>query len=153
MVKSSPSEIPGYDFIVKVAFSFTQLKYATETRLMYVKMRPGLCEFLSAARKNFELFVYTASSYDYAHQVLDFIEKRAGKSFVVRLSRESCVEWNNSYVKDLHNTNRDFAKIIFVDVFLNFLFRMLLNPFHFSLRMATISKILTVKMMIENWKN
>ena len=81
---------------------------------VYVKIRPGLSEFLEEVAKFYEVVLFTASMAKYADPVLDRIDK---KRFIThRLFREHCVMHNGSYVKDLARLGRDLASTVIVDV-------------------------------------
>lgn len=81
---------------------------------VYVKIRPGLSEFLEAVSESYEVVLFTASMAKYADPVLDRIDKK--KCIDHRLFREHCVMHNGSYVKDLARLGRDLANIVIVDV-------------------------------------
>lgn len=52
--------------------------------------RPFLSNFLSFAKENFNLILFTASQKEYAEPILDYIEKRE-KYFCLKLFRNSCL--------------------------------------------------------------
>jgi Dullard-like phosphatase family protein len=81
---------------------------------VFVKIRPGLSEFLEEASKYYEIVLFTASMAKYADPVLDRIDKKRVISH--RLFREHCVMHNGGYVKDLSRLGRDLSNIIIVDV-------------------------------------
>ena len=80
-------------------------------------LRPGLHEFLSYARENFILVVYTAGYKEYADAILDFIEKDQ-QYFSLRLYRHHCIFINPGlYVKNLRVFEKQFSMedVIIVD--------------------------------------
>lgn len=81
---------------------------------VYVKIRPGLEEFLEEVAEYYEVVVFTASMAKYADPVLDRIDK--GRCISHRLFREHCVMHNGAYVKDLARLGRDLANVVIVDV-------------------------------------
>ena len=81
---------------------------------VYVKIRPGLEEFLEEVAEYYEVVVFTASMAKYADPVLDRIDKRGCISH--RLFREHCVMHNGAYVKDLARLGRDLTNVVIVDV-------------------------------------
>jgi RNA polymerase II subunit A small phosphatase-like protein len=81
---------------------------------VYVKMRPGLDEFLEEVAEYYEVVVFTASMAKYADPVLDRIDKRGCISH--RLFREHCVMHRGAYVKDLARLGRDLTNVVIVDV-------------------------------------
>ncbi|OMJ84470.1 hypothetical protein SteCoe_14425 [Stentor coeruleus] len=83
-------------------------------RTLYVKFRPGLMEFLNKVLKFFELVIYTASSKEYAEQVINAFDPQR-KILKYRLYREDCIQIEGHFVKDLSRLGRDLSKIIIVD--------------------------------------
>lgn len=81
---------------------------------VYVKIRPGLDEFLEEVAEYYEVVVFTASMAKYADPVLDRIDKRGCISH--RLFREHCVMHRGAYVKDLARLGRDLTNVVIVDV-------------------------------------
>lgn len=81
---------------------------------VYVKVRPGLEEFLAEVAIYYEVVVFTASMAKYADPVLDRIDRN--KYITHRLFREHCVMHNGVYVKDLARLGRDLANVVIVDV-------------------------------------
>lgn len=107
LVHSSEKPVPNPDAIVI-------LSSENNPRTLYVKFRPGLMEFLSKVLKIFELVIYTASSKDYAEQVINAFDPKR-KILKYRLYREDCLLIEGHFVKDLSRLGRDLSKIIIVD--------------------------------------
>ena len=81
---------------------------------VYVKVRPGLEEFLQEASSYYEVVIFTASMAKYADPVLDRIDRNG--HIAHRLFREHCVMHNGAYVKDLARLGRDLVNVVIVDV-------------------------------------
>lgn len=99
---------------VPAANQISTLRYNETTCVFYVLHRPWLLEFLSAASSLFELVLFTASEKAYAEQILNFIDKDR-KYLKHRLYRDSCVEVQGNYVKDLAILGRDLSQVVIVD--------------------------------------
>eukprot|EP00941_MAST-03F_sp_MAST-3F-sp1_P001545 g1545.t1 len=81
-----------------------------------VHERPQLREFLAEASLLFDLYVFTASSAEYADQIIDHIDPK-NEFFKGRLYRKSCTLVEGTLVKDLRNISRDInlARTVLVD--------------------------------------
>lgn len=82
-------------------------------RHAFVRLRPGLSEFLQEAAKHFEIFFFTASSEFYANQIIDIISPNTPKDH--RLFRKSCVNLYGYPVKDLTLIKRPMEHILLID--------------------------------------
>ena len=82
-----------------------------------VLKRPGVDEFLKKCTDLFEVVIFTASLPEYANPLIDSLDPESKISF--RLFRQSCVQINNSYVKDLSRLGRNLNNVIIVDVIFN----------------------------------
>lgn len=82
--------------------------------VVYVKLRPGVCEFLRSVSRLFEVAVFTASLSQYADQVVDFLDPH-GILVHHRLFREHCTLVEGSFVKDLSLLGRALETIAIVD--------------------------------------
>ncbi|KAI9921769.1 hypothetical protein PsorP6_001882 [Peronosclerospora sorghi] len=80
---------------------------------VYVHKRPGVEEFLIEMAKYFEIVVYTASLSMYADPLLDKLDPEGVIRY--RLFREHCVQYEDSYVKDLSLLDRDISQTIIID--------------------------------------
>jgi len=106
LVHASFEPVDGPDFIVPVKFSGT-------THHAYVRVRPGAQQFLTAMAPMFEIVVFTASLQKYANPVIDHLDP--GGVVQHRLFRESCVQFQNNFIKDLSLLGRDLSKTIIID--------------------------------------
>ena len=79
-----------------------------------LKLRPGLFEFLDAVQKFYEIILFTASSQDYAENLIDNIEEKK-KYFEYKFFRQHNIIIENDFVKDLSRIGRDLDKMIIVD--------------------------------------
>lgn len=83
-----------------------------QTGFIYVRPFAGL--FLEVAAQLFELVVFTASSQDYADQVLDQLDPD-NRYFSARLYRQHCAEIAGGYLKDLRHMGRPMERTVLVD--------------------------------------
>jgi len=79
-----------------------------------LKLRPGLYEFLDAVQIFYEIILFTASSQDYAENLIDNIEEKK-KYFDYKFYRQHNIIIENDFVKDLSRIGRDLDKMIIVD--------------------------------------
>ncbi|CAI5710885.1 unnamed protein product [Peronospora destructor] len=80
---------------------------------VYVCKRPGAEEFLIKMAKFYEIVVYTASLSKYADPLLDKLDPEGVIGY--RLYREHCVQYEESYVKDLSLLDRNVSQTIIID--------------------------------------
>ena len=80
---------------------------------IYVKIRPGVKEFLRKMSKIYEIIIFTASVEDYAKLLIDLIDTK--NFFSYKLFREQCSFENNIYIKDLKKLGRDLKDVIIID--------------------------------------
>ena len=85
-----------------------------QKKTLYVKYRPGLFEFLNRVSQKFELVVFTASTREYAEQVINKIDYQR-RLLKYRLYREDCTQVSGQYVKDLEKLGRDLSKVVILD--------------------------------------
>lgn len=107
LVHSSSTPIENPDDIVT-------LTSGPQKKTLYVKYRPGLFEFLNRVSKKFELVVFTASTKEYAEQVINKFDSQR-RVLKYRLYREDCTEVSGHFVKDLERLGRDLSKVIILD--------------------------------------
>lgn len=63
-------------------------------------IRPYVKEFLNFAKERFNIILFTAGIKEYADQIIEKIDP-LNEFFVMRLYRESCIEYKNFFIKDL----------------------------------------------------
>lgn len=79
-----------------------------------MSVRPWTAEFLREAAKYFEVVVFTAAEKKYADNVVQLLDPN--RNLVAHLlCRNSCLEVDSLFVKDLDMLGRDLAKTIIVD--------------------------------------
>ena len=80
---------------------------------IYVKLRPGIKEFLRKMNKLYEIIIFTASVEEYAKPLIELIDNKNYCSYI--LYREQCTLDNMIYIKDLKKLGRDLKDIIILD--------------------------------------
>jgi len=80
---------------------------------VYVKIRPGVKEFLRTMSHYYEVVVFTASLAAYANPLLDILDPE--HYIFYRLFRDQCTVINNAFIKDLSQLGRDLKDVIIVD--------------------------------------
>lgn len=98
-------------FIKKSAYSFS-VKVGSHQRA-YIKLRPGLNEFLKEASKMFEIFFFSSSTNSYGNQIVNMIAPSTPTNY--RFFRDSCKDIFGYSVKDLSLLNRPINKILLID--------------------------------------
>eukprot|EP01024_Parvocaulis_polyphysoides_P028776 TRINITY_DN2598_c0_g1_i1.p1 TRINITY_DN2598_c0_g1~~TRINITY_DN2598_c0_g1_i1.p1 ORF type:complete len:353 (+),score=45.66 TRINITY_DN2598_c0_g1_i1:262-1320(+) len=107
LVHASMDLMNFYNFTVDINLN-------DENRVVYVKCRPYLKQFLEAVSNHFEVVVFTASLEAYADKVLDVID--AGRHLIShRLFRDSCLCIQGNYLKNLEVLGRDPHSVVIVD--------------------------------------
>lgn len=83
---------------------------------MGLNVRPYCIEFLERLVKHFEIFVFTASSPNYANSIVNFLDPY-NQLINGILTRNNCMETKNGFfIKDLRVIkNRDLKNIFIVD--------------------------------------
>ncbi|KYQ93731.1 dullard-like phosphatase domain containing protein [Tieghemostelium lacteum] len=79
----------------------------------YVIKRPHVDTFLEKVCEWYDLVVFTASMQQYADPLLDQLD--TGKTLKKRLFRDSCLEKDGNFVKDLTMINQDLTSTIIID--------------------------------------
>lgn len=102
LVFSSPIRPDGEAISVKVG-----------RRRMFVRMRPGVIDFIQTVSSFFEVFFFTASSREYANQIIDAIAPETPEDH--RFFRDSCITYCGYPVKDLRLLERPMDRILIVD--------------------------------------
>ena len=83
-------------------------------RTIYVKLRPGVKEFIKKMVKLYEIVIFTASTEEYANQLINLIFEEK-KNLIHKLYREHCTLKDAIYIKDLNKLGRDLSDIIIID--------------------------------------
>lgn len=85
-------------------------------RACYVIKRPGLDEFLCAAKNaSIEVVVYTSECNEYADPIIDILDP-TGKLITHRLYRNACTKCGNGlFMKDLVSTGRQLDQSLIID--------------------------------------
>lgn len=126
LVHCTVDPVPNPDHIFSVVFNDNSYQ-------VYVKKRPYLDYFLESVSKQFEVnvgynacllprlpysshqvIVFTASQQVYADKLLDLIDVE-GTLVHYRLFRESCLQVQGNYLKDLTVLGRDLSATVLVD--------------------------------------
>eukprot|EP01130_Rhizamoeba_saxonica_P006905 TRINITY_DN276_c0_g1_i2.p1 TRINITY_DN276_c0_g1~~TRINITY_DN276_c0_g1_i2.p1 ORF type:complete len:289 (-),score=70.01 TRINITY_DN276_c0_g1_i2:73-939(-) len=81
--------------------------------VVYCRKRPGVDAFLEKVAEIFELVVFTASTQEYADQILDVLDPKGLIKY--RLYRESCTFVEGNYIKDLSLLGREISRVAIVD--------------------------------------
>jgi len=90
------------------------VRYNHQDYDVFMKKRPYLQEFLTAASKMFEVVVFTASQKCYANTLLDVIDQ--DRKFIHhRVFRESCAHYKDNFLKPLQILNRPLSNCFLVD--------------------------------------
>ncbi|CAM9482288.1 unnamed protein product [Chrysoparadoxa australica] len=90
------------------------VNFNNECFQVYVRKRPGLERFLQAVADMFEVVVFTASQRVYAERLLELLDPR-GELIRHRLFRDSCLNVEGNFLKDLNVLGRDLASVVIVD--------------------------------------
>eukprot|EP00920_Eleutheroschizon_duboscqi_P012873 GHVT01030526.1.p1 GENE.GHVT01030526.1~~GHVT01030526.1.p1 ORF type:complete len:507 (+),score=51.81 GHVT01030526.1:1450-2970(+) len=108
LMHCSPEPIPGVQADMLVVFEDVMNKG-------HVYYRPYVHEFLEAVAKEFEVVIFTASTQNYADQVLDSLDPE-GRLFAHRLYRHHCTPvFGGTYLKDLRLLGRDLRTTMLAD--------------------------------------
>ena len=90
-----------------------QCKINNVDTTIYVKIRPGVKEFLRKMNKIYEVIIFTASIEEYAKPLINLIDQKNICSY--KLYREHCTLDKNTYIKDLKKLGRDLKDVIIID--------------------------------------
>jgi len=107
LVHCSVQPIPRADLTFTVNFNGQDYQ-------VFVRKRPYLKEFLKAVSQWFEIVVFTASQRVYADKLLSMLDPK-GQYIAHRVFRDSCVNVDGNYLKDLTILGRDIRRVAIVD--------------------------------------
>lgn len=107
LVHCSVDPIPDADLTFGVEFNGANY-------MVYVRKRPFLDRFLELVYEKFEVTVFTASQRVYAEKLLDLLDTEK-KYIKYRLYRDSCLNVEGNYLKDLNVLGRDLKHTVLVD--------------------------------------
>ena len=94
-------------------FSFPVL-FNGDKHEVRVAKRPHLEAFMDFVSERFEIVIFTASQRVYADKLLDVLDPEQ-KWFKHRLFRDSCVQIDGNFMKDLSVLGRDLKKTVIID--------------------------------------
>ena len=107
LVHCSIQPIPRPSLTFSVSFS-------GQSYTVYCRLRPYLSDFLRAVSAAFEVVIFTASQQVYADTLLDILDRdRALISH--RVFRDSCLNFDGNFLKDLSVLGRDLQVTAIVD--------------------------------------
>lgn len=107
LVHCSVDPIPDADVTFPVSFNGANYQ-------VYVRKRPHLDKFLQWIAGKFEVTIFTASQQVYAEKLLNLLDPE-GRYISYRLYRDSCLNVDGNYLKDLNVLGRDMSKMVLVD--------------------------------------
>ena len=122
MIHSSFKKISNADLRIKFKPELA-IKKIIEA---YVRIRPGVTEFLSQLSNYYDLYIYSSSSKNYLNNIIKYIDKK--KIIKKCFCRDDCIMYVENagqdfnepnikykYVKDLAIINKDLRNIVFID--------------------------------------
>eukprot|EP01114_Cavostelium_apophysatum_P000916 TRINITY_DN1079_c0_g1_i1.p1 TRINITY_DN1079_c0_g1~~TRINITY_DN1079_c0_g1_i1.p1 ORF type:complete len:498 (+),score=129.05 TRINITY_DN1079_c0_g1_i1:318-1811(+) len=107
LVHCSTEPIPCAELTFPVLFNETEYQ-------VFVRKRPFFHDFLQAVCGKFEVVIFTASQEVYASKLLNLVDPEQ-KYIHHRLYRDSCINVDGNFLKDLSILGRDLSKVIIVD--------------------------------------
>ena len=107
LVHCSVDPIDDADVTFPVAFNGCNYQ-------VYVRKRPHLDKFFASIAGKFEVTIFTASQQVYAERLLNILDPE-GIYIQNRLYRDSCLNVDGNYLKDLNVLGRDLSKTVLVD--------------------------------------
>ena len=97
----------------KPSFGFDYIELSVDGQTGYALKRPHVDDFLARVVREFDVYIFTAGSKDYAQQILDKLCPFIPESH--RFYRDSCAVVSGRCYKDLRLVHNNFAEIILVD--------------------------------------
>jgi Dullard-like phosphatase family protein len=89
------------------------IQVRVRNRRFFIRMRPGLADFVKSVSPVFDIFFFTASSPEYANPIIEAIVPESPTDH--RFSRENCTMSSGYAIKDLRTLNRPLKQIVLVD--------------------------------------
>jgi len=99
--------------VEKCDFSFPVV-FNGEKHRVNVRKRPHLSTFMELVSQQYEIVVFTASQQIYADKLLDILDP-SQKWITHRVFRDSCVQIDGNFMKDLRVLGRDLSRTIIID--------------------------------------
>lgn len=112
LVHSSFNKVDNADMIIPLSIEDPVSK-ATISHQVYVYKRPYVDEFLETMAKYYELAIFTASLQVYCDAVMEKLDPSG--LCVHRLYRDSCIQSNGVFVKDMSILGRPIESVIILD--------------------------------------
>ena len=135
LVHTSFKKIPNPDLVIQLDTTIYKRKLENEKSeelsikkivFAFIRIRPGVNEFLTQLSKHYDIYVFSASSKNYLSKIIKNIDKN---NIIKRcFCRDDCIMYvedkeedfdkpNNkyNYIKDLKKINKDLRNIVFID--------------------------------------
>ena len=135
LVHTSFKKIPNPDLVIQLDTTIYKKKLENEKSeqlsikkivFAFIRIRPGVNEFLTQLSKHYDIYVFSASSKNYLSKIIKNIDKN---NIIKRcFCRDDCIMYvedkeedfdkpNNkyNYIKDLKKINKDLRNIVFID--------------------------------------
>lgn len=112
LVHSSFNKVDNADMVINISIDDPATR-ATVTHSVYVYKRPFVDEFLETMSRHYELAIFTASLKVYCDAVMEQLDPQGICTH--RLYRNSCVQSNGVFVKDMTLLGRPLESVIILD--------------------------------------
>ena len=106
LVHASFDDTAPYDFEASVKLGNQDFK-------VYIQKRPGVDDFLQRVLNAFDVYIFTASVFEYSWSVISLLIPGFPPSKI--LTRDHCKYLNGNFIKELSLFGKDLSKIIIVD--------------------------------------
>ncbi len=104
LVHCSVDPVPNPDVVFPVLFNGVSYQ-------VYVRKRPHLETFLQGIHSHYEVVLFTASQKVYADKLVDYLDPEK-KYIQHRLFRDSCLNVQGNFIKDLEVLGRNLSKVM-----------------------------------------